>query len=469
MPQRLDVQRLRATAARLRTNIVKMIAVAGSGHNGGALSAADVITYLYFHQMRIDPADPRWPDRDRFVMSKGHCCPALYAALAERGYFSEDVLWTLRDIGSPLQGHPDMTKTPGIDMTTGSLGQGISSAVGIALGGKLDRKDYRVYCMIGDGELQEGQVWEAAMAAAHYRLDNLTVIVDNNKLETDGRFAKRFPDRFFNMGAAEQNMIGVAAGLATTGKLPFASTFAVFASLRASEQIRTSVAYPKLNVKIVATTAGVEICGDGATHQAIEDLAVMRAIPNMLVVSPSDPVTTRKAVLAIADHMGPVYMRLGRQEAAVLHDEETPFTLGKMTHLRQGRDLTIIAAGHMVEQALLAADVLAAQGVAARVLDCHTIKPIDEAAIVAAAAETGGIVTAEDHSVIGGLGSAVCELVSRERPTRVHRVGLADCFASSGRDYRRLMAHYRLDAQEIVRQAMALLEKRTTWTTETNA
>jgi transketolase len=183
----LDIPRLRATAARLRANIVTMIAAAGSGHNGGALSAIDLLTYLYFHQMRIAPSNPSWPERDRFVLSKGHCCPALYAALAERGYFAQEMLATLRDIGSRLQGHPDMTKTPGIDMTTGSLGQGISCAVGIALGGKLDERDYRVYCMVGDGELQEGQLWEAAMAAAHHQLNNLIVIVDNNKLETDGR------------------------------------------------------------------------------------------------------------------------------------------------------------------------------------------------------------------------------------------------------------------------------------------
>lgn len=171
---------------RLRANIVRMIALAGSGHNGGSLSAVDVITYLYFHELRIDPARPRWPDRDRFVLSKGHCCPALYAALSARGFFPEELLWTLRDIGSVLQGHPDMTKTPGLDMTTGSLGQGISASVGMALAGKLDGRDYRVYCMVGDGELQEGQVWEAAMAAAHHGLDNLLVIVDNNRLETDG-------------------------------------------------------------------------------------------------------------------------------------------------------------------------------------------------------------------------------------------------------------------------------------------
>jgi transketolase len=163
-----------------------MIALAGSGHNGGSLSAIDILTYLYFHRMRVDPADPNWPDRDRFVLSKGHCCPALYVVLAAKGYFPEELLWTLRDIESALQGHPDMKKTPGVDMSTGSLGQGISAAAGIAAGGKLDKKDYCVYGMVGDGELQEGQVWEAAMAAAHYRLDNLIVFVDNNKMETDG-------------------------------------------------------------------------------------------------------------------------------------------------------------------------------------------------------------------------------------------------------------------------------------------
>ncbi len=183
----LDIPKLREIAGRLRGNIVKMIAEAGSGHNGGALSAIDVLVYLYFHPvMRVDTDNTRWVDRDRFVLSKGHCCPALYVTLAERGFFPEELLWTLRDIESKLQGHPDMNKTPGVDMTTGSLGQGISSAVGMALGGKLDQRDYRVFAMVGDGELQEGQVWEAAMAAAHHKLDNLFVVVDNNKVETDG-------------------------------------------------------------------------------------------------------------------------------------------------------------------------------------------------------------------------------------------------------------------------------------------
>lgn len=186
MKDAFDSYRLEKIARKLRSYIIQMVALAGSGHNGGSLSAIDIITYLYFHRMKVDPANPAWPDRDRFVLSKGHCCPALYAALAERGFFPVDVLWTLRDIGSVLQGHPDMRKTPGVDMTSGSLGQGFSSSVGMALAGKLDRRDYVTYCMLGDGELQEGQVWEAAMTAAQQKLDNLIAFVDDNGLQTDG-------------------------------------------------------------------------------------------------------------------------------------------------------------------------------------------------------------------------------------------------------------------------------------------
>jgi len=189
LPLDVVLKRLEEKARELRCDVIKMIGKAGSGHPGGSLSALDIITYLYFHQMRIDPQNPQWEGRDRFVLSKGHGCPALYAALAGRGYFPKEALWTLRDSTSMLQGHPDMTKTPGVDMTTGSLGQGFSCAVGMALGGKLQKKDFWVYVMLGDGEVQAGQVWEAAMAAAHYHLDNLIAVVDYNKLQVDGRVA----------------------------------------------------------------------------------------------------------------------------------------------------------------------------------------------------------------------------------------------------------------------------------------
>ena len=291
--------------------------------------------------------------------------------------------------------------------------------------------------------------------------ENIVVLdADISKSTNTFQFAKRFPERFFNIGVAEQNMIGIAAGLATTGFIPFASTFAIFLSLRASEQIRTSVAYPRLNVKIVATSAGVEIGMDGVTHQAVEDLAVMRSIANMVVMSPSDPVSTKKAVEAIYRYNGPVYMRLGRNASNVIHSEDTEFTIGKMIRLREGKDITLIATGHMVEQALIASDFLKTKGINARVVDCHTIKPIDTAEIVSAAEETAGIVTAEDHNVIGGLGGAVCEVTADFSPTIVKRVGLNDKFAQSARDYKKLLAFYHIDALEIIKKAEEILRRK---------
>lgn len=190
MTNGFDPKRLEETARELRVDILKMIANAGSGHPGGSLSAIDVVTFLYFHRLRLDPTRPDWDERDRFVLSKGHCAPALYVALARRGYFPREWLWTLREVGSRLQGHPDMRKTPGVDMTTGSLGQGFACAAGIALGAKVQGKKYRVYAMLGDGEMQEGIVWETAMAASQYKLDNLIAIVDNNRCQTDGYTAE---------------------------------------------------------------------------------------------------------------------------------------------------------------------------------------------------------------------------------------------------------------------------------------
>jgi len=270
------------------------------------------------------------------------------------------------------------------------------------------------------------------------------------------RFKQRFPERFFQAGVAELNMVCMAAGAAATGLIPFASTFAVFASMRACEGIRTSICYPKLNVKIVAANAGVENHGDGVTHQGIEDMAIMRALPNMTVVSPSDPVTTRLATLALAEHEGPCYMRVGRCDRRVLYPENVEFRLGRMIPLRQGNDVAIIATGNMVEPALEAAAALAREGVRARVLDCHTIKPLDVEAVLRAARETRGIVTAEDHSVIGGLGSAVAEVVAENHPTLVRRVGLADVFARSARGPAVLLTRYGLDAHAIVAQVRRL-------------
>ena len=245
-------------------------------------------------------------------------------------------------------------------------------------------------------------------------------------------FGDRFPDRYFNMGVAEANMMGTAAGLAAAGKIPFASTFCIFASMRAGEQVRNSIAYPNLNVKVVGTNAGIEIGPDGTTHQATEDVAIMRAIPNMTVVAPSDPIMTAKFVHLAAEVEGPLYMRLGRQPTPFLYEDHQDFEFGKAVLLSQGQDVTLVAAGNMVWRALEAAEILEDEGISARVLDMHTIKPIDEAALIKAARETGCVVTAEDHNVIGGLGGAVAEVLSAEWPVPVVRVGLQDTFAQSG-------------------------------------
>lgn len=245
-------------------------------------------------------------------------------------------------------------------------------------------------------------------------------------------FGKRYPERFFDMGVAEQNMVGTAAGLALGGKIPFASSFAVFATGRAYDQIRNSVAYPGLNVKIAASHAGITVGEDGASHQMLEDISLMRTLPNMTVIVPADAVETRQAILFSAEYQGPVYIRLGRSGVPVIYDEEYRFQMGKASLLRDGKDVTIIATGIMVSRALEAAEKLRLENVEARVLNMSTIKPLDTEAIVAAARETGAVITAEEHSIIGGLGSAVAEVLAELHPVLLRRVGVADRFGESG-------------------------------------
>ncbi len=249
-----------------------------------------------------------------------------------------------------------------------------------------------------------------------------------------GIFKKAFPERFFDCGIAEGNMISVAAGLATTGKIPFASSFAMFAAGRAFEQVRNAVGYPHLNVKIGATHAGISVGEDGATHQCNEDIALMRTIPGMVVINPADAVEARSAVEAAIQHVGPVYLRFGRSAVPVLFDKASyKFQIGKGILMSEGKDVTIIASGLMVEQALAAKELLAADNITARVINMPTIKPIDREMIISAAKETGAIVTAEEHSIIGGLGSAVAEVVGESVPVPVLRVGVNDQFGRSGK------------------------------------
>lgn len=261
-------------------------------------------------------------------------------------------------------------------------------------------------------------------------------------------FGKEFPERFFNIGIAEQDMMGVAAGLSLTGKIPFASTFAVFATGRAWEQIRQSICYPNLNVKVVASHAGITVGEDGGSHESVEDIALMRAIPGMTVIVPADGTETEKAVMAMGSYVGPTYIRVGRAKTEVIYDESYDFKVGKANVLRTGRDVTIIACGIMVPMALRAAAELETEGVYAGVINMSTIKPLDVEAIVTAAKETGAIVTAEEHSIIGGLGGAVAEVLSENCPVPMKRVGVKDTFGSSGKPDE-LLKYYGLTAEDI--------------------
>ncbi len=274
-----------------------------------------------------------------------------------------------------------------------------------------------------------------------------------------GMFKKAYPDRFFDSGIAESNMMGVAAGLATTGYTVFASTFAMFAAGRAYEQVRNSIAYPHLNVKIGATHAGISVGEDGASHQCCEDIALMRVIPGMVIINPADDIEARAAVFAAAEYEGPVYMRFGRLAVPRIFDESYKFELGKAVTLRGGSDVTIIATGLMVNEAIEAAKALADEGISAEVINIHTIKPLDKEAVIRSAAKTGAVVTAEEHSIIGGLGGAVAEaLCESGKPVPVVRLGVNDVFGRSGPAVE-LLHIYGLDAQNIVakaKQAIAL-------------
>ncbi len=596
-----DPHILAARANALRRRDLLMLNRARLGHTGGDFSAADILTTLYLAVLNVGPARPDWPDRDRFILSKGHASGMLYNVLAEVGFFPTEELTTFAQPGSRLNGHPSNTKLPGVETSTGPLGHGLPVAVGAALGAKMDAAPWRTFVLTGDGELQEGSNWEAAMAAAHFRLDHLTWIVDRNGLqqgdatertmrlepladklrafgwavrEVDGhdsaallatfralpfeagkpsgiiahthkgkgvsfiqdraewhhhhralsdeemaaalvelgggdqesggrdqesarigpadaqpvstgladvslrihsqaaptealadcrdafaaaleglaradprivavcndsvsssklgRFAREFPDRLINVGIAEQNMIGVAAGLANAGKLPFVCGASCFLTGRALEQIKADLAYSNANVKLCGMSSGVAYGELGATHHSIEDLAWTRAIANMTVVVPADPSETGQAVEAAAAYRGPVFLRLSRMPVPNVHAAAYRFEIGRAARLRDGQDVTIIAAGTMVGRALEAADLLAQDGVSARVLNMATVRPIDRDAIIAAARQTRGIVTVEEHTTFGGLGSAVAEVVVTTHPVPMRILGFPGVFAPTG-------------------------------------
>lgn len=297
------------------------------------------------------------------------------------------------------------------------------------------------------------EAYGKALAQLAKTNENVLVLdADLSKSTKTADFKDVCPERFFNMGIAEANMMGVAAGLSTCGKVPFVSTFAMFAAGRAFEQIRNSICYPKLNVKVCATHAGLTVGEDGASHQAIEDLAIMRSIPNMTVICPADDVETEAAIKAIAEFDGPCYVRLGRLPVNTINDVNSyEFKLGKGVTLKEGNDVTIIATGIMVDTALEAREMLSSEGINARVINIHTLKPLDIELIVNAAKETNAIVTVEEHSIIGGLGSAVSEALAEECPVPVLKVGVNDVFGESGKPDELLKA-YGLTAEAVAKK-----------------
>ncbi len=300
---------------------------------------------------------------------------------------------------------------------------------------------------------------DALVALGKKRNDVVVLDADLSGSTKTAKFAKAFPDRFFNVGIAEQDMVGTAAGLAIGGKLPFASTFAVFATGRAWEQVRQSVCYPNLNVKIVASHAGITVGEDGGSHQSLEDIAVMRVLPHMTVIVPADGPETLQAIEAVAEYKGPCYVRVGRNKVPTLFGEGYQFKIGKAHVFNEGKDVALIACGIMVAEALKARDLLKAEGIDAGVINMSTIKPLDQAAVIAAAKKSGAVVTAEEHSIIGGLGSAVAEVLAEHAPAALVRVGVKDSFGTSG-DSDGLLKHYKLSAADIANAVKEAIKKK---------
>lgn len=606
---------LQNIATRLRIDSARSTSEAGSGHPTTCFSAAEIVATLFFSEMRYDIRRPDLANNDRFVLSKGHAAPILYAAWAEAGLFPRDEILKLREIGSDLEGHPT-PRLPFVDVATGSLGQGLAAAVGIALNARRIGSDYRTYALLGDGESAEGAVWEAAQAARFFNLDSLIAVTDVNALGqsratqvghnldelaarwrafgwhtlvVDGhdigallraydeahqakghptmilartvkgkgvsfvegqhgwhgrpfkkgeeldtalaeleaqlvddadvaiaprlpasfdppavtthpvadpkyavgdsvatreaygnalvalghadsrvvvldadvknstfseKFEKAFPDRFFQHFIAEQGMVGAAMGLAARGAIPFPSTFACFLS-RAYDFIRMA-GISGSNVKLAGSHAGVSIGEDGPSQMALEDLAMMRAIPGCTVFYPCDAVSTERLVALMAATPGPAYMRTSRPKTPVIYGAEETFEVGGSKTLRQSDHdaATVVAAGVTLFEALAAYDTLKAEGVAIRVIDAYSVQPIDRAALVRAGRETGWLITVEDHYAAGGLGDAVAEAVAPEG-LHVRRLAVPEV-PRSGKPAE-LLDRYGISAARIVEAVRTLL------------
>jgi len=658
---KLSLDELREAAYEMRAFDLIDIFAAGSGHPGGTLSIMDVVAALYLNVLNHNPRDPLWPDRDRVFFSAGHKAPALYIGLAKSGYFPLEDTVLLRQLGSGFEGHPNWLKVPGVEVSSGSLGQGLGIAVGNALAGKLLGRSYRVYCIMGDGEQQEGNIWEAAMAAGHYQLDNLTGIVDKNELQIDGwvrdvmnidpiaekyrafnwhvleidghnmedivaalekaktlvgkptviiahtvkgkgvsfmeneagwhglapnkeqfekaiseysvpalpreridallekaarnasQVARRAKDsipkfsrdywwnaqanmkvemdstrmgfgrgleiagadervvtihadisgsiritdfeakhperkkRVFSVGIAEQNMTGVAAGLAKEGLIPVTGTYGVFASGRCWDQLRTTVCYSNLNVKIAGAHGGISVGPDGATHQSLEEISLMTILPNMHVAVPCDSIETERTTIAcLLDIVGPAYIRFAREATPIVTTRDTPYLFGVANILRyrgekprfleafetclasgypsEEEDVSIIACGPMVPEAMRAAWILKENfAIETRIVNMHTVKPLDTEAAVRAAEETQVVVTAEEHQV-GGFGNIIAGAILRSRrkfssPLLFDMVGVQDRFGVSGKPWE-LVQTFGLTGEHIAAKAKSLYDQK---------
>jgi transketolase len=605
---------LRDVATRLRIHSVNATTEAGSGHPSTCCSAADIMAALFFGGMHFDPKNPKNPNNDRLVLSKGHGAPVLYAAWEEVGFIPVEHLLTLRRFDSDLEGHPT-PRLPFVDVATGSLGQGLSAALGIAFAARIDKRDCHTWALLGDGESAEGSVWEAVETASYYKFNTLTAIIDINRLgqsqptmlqhdmdtykkrfaafgwralvidghdmgqivsalrkarrskdvptvilartlkgrgisimedkegwhgrplkkgedhdkaiaelqakltgamgakvkrvprekplelpkpariETpsyklgesvatreaygsallkvgavdprvvglDGdtknstfsdRFFKAYPDRFFEGFIAEQNMVGVATGLASRGKVPFASAFACFLE-RAVDQVRMG-AISMSNMKLVGSHAGVSIGEDGPSQMALEDIAIFRSIMDCVVLYPTDAVSTERAVELAANHLGMVFIRTSRPKTPVLYDNHHEFAVGKANVLRHSdKDkVTVVGAGVTLYEALKAYDQLKTQGTTIRVIDIFSVKPIDKPLLLESARRTNNtIITVEDHHIEGGIGDAVAGAVSPEG-VRVHKLGVHRVPRSGKPE--ELMQHYGINAASVAEKVKAL-------------
>ena len=659
--KKLKADELRTAAKDMRGLALISIHAARSGHPGGSLSIMDIAAALFLNEAKLSPDDDKWKERDRIFFSAGHKAPALYAGLVKAGFYSPEEMVTLRQLDSPFQGHPHAPKLKGVEVSSGSLGQGLSVAAGVALYGKLEGSGYRVYCIMGDGEQQEGNIWEAAMTAGHYKLDNLCAVLDKNRLQIDGwvkdvmsidpiadkyrafnwnvieinghdmdeilsafkkaretkgkptiiiadtvkgkgvsfmenvagwhgvatkdleqlkialddvgsdvfnfeyadklleiaenyrsskkrevqstlpafngdfwwnsggimhvnmeptrvgfgrclasigddprivtihadisnsikisDFEKDRPERklrVFNSGIAEQNMMVLAAGFALEGKIPITGTYGVFASGRPWDQIRTTICYDNLNVKIAGAHGGVSVGADGATHQALEEIALMSILPNMNLFVPCDSVETKRlSEMAILDIHGPAYIRYAREATPVVTAEDTPLIFGKVNVIRfreerpefkdafetsigenykdESEDVTLVACGPMVAEAMRAAYILKKMyNLETRILDVHTVKPLDTETIVRAAEETGAVITCEEHQT-GGFGNIIAGTIlkangriKRDKPLVFNMIGVNDRFGESG-DPWDLMIRFGLTAEHIASRVKKLI------------